>query len=284
MFLSRRAMASLAVGFANQQMVTAESVGANTSAFLTSISTASHRYALRVPALSGVSGAPSTAQTTTAVNSRSRIRALSCCGSAGVPTTAGALSGDGQRHLHRPCDRQYRQPEQYHQLSRRRRVFEHGQFRRPAQGAVKITGLDKTNYAGTVNLVPSTVTFNGTLASTAGSPVGPDRSAGRLILPGRCNQIPLWRDGWFAHPERARQLPRKRNFRGGPQAIVARELSPPPNQARRSAARAARRSRHAQGRRRRAPAPWVRCRWDGPARSSHVRASGPAPARRRRRA
>ncbi len=41
-----------------------------------------------------------------------------------------------------------------------------------AMGTVKINGLDNTNYAGTVNLVPSTVTFNGTLASTAGSPAG----------------------------------------------------------------------------------------------------------------
>ncbi len=41
-----------------------------------------------------------------------------------------------------------------------------------ASGAVKINGLDNTNYAGTVKLVPSTVTFNGTLASQPGSPVG----------------------------------------------------------------------------------------------------------------
>ena len=39
-------------------------------------------------------------------------------------------------------------------------------------GTVTIGGLDNTNYAGTVNLVPSAFTLNGTLASTAGSPVG----------------------------------------------------------------------------------------------------------------
>ena len=43
-------------------------------------------------------------------------------------------------------------------------------------GAVTINGLDNTNYAGTVNLVPSTVTFNGTLATRPALPwAGPQR-------------------------------------------------------------------------------------------------------------
>ena len=44
--------------------------------------------------------------------------------------------------------------------------------------------------------------------------LGSDRSAGQLILPRRANKDDpaLWRDRWFADPERNRRLPRKQDF------------------------------------------------------------------------
>ena len=78
-------LGSLPGGSANQLMVTADSVGANTPVVpdLDLHGSGRHGPALRLPIdASGVSGALSTAQTTPApVNSRSRIRALSCSGS-----------------------------------------------------------------------------------------------------------------------------------------------------------------------------------------------------------
>ncbi len=129
---------SEAGGFANQQMVTAGSVGANTSAFLTSISTAAavqpcHCESTQWGFWSAFNGV---------TNSDGKL-AFEDQGPlllwvAGVPMTPSGLDalsngfdGDRHGHLHWPRDRQYRQPEQHHQLSRRGHVLEHGQFRKP---------------------------------------------------------------------------------------------------------------------------------------------------------
>ena len=57
-------------------------------------------------------------------------------------------------------------------------------------GAITINGLDGANYAGTANWVPSTVTFNGTLAGNVGG-----RSAalaGSFFQGGASNSTPLY--------------------------------------------------------------------------------------------
>jgi hypothetical protein len=62
-------------------------------------------------------------------------------------------------------------------------------------GTVTIGGLDGTNYAGKVQLVPSAVTFNGTLAGAtpAGSPANRTATlAGSFFQGGPTNSTPLF--------------------------------------------------------------------------------------------
>ena len=117
-------------GFATQQMVTAESVGANTSSFLTSISSTT------VTPCKCESHSVGFLERLQRRNQQQRSTRVRGSGEfllwvAGVPTSLGLKpSCDRDRHLHGPRDRQYRQPEQHHQLSRRRHIYERGQFRR----------------------------------------------------------------------------------------------------------------------------------------------------------
>jgi hypothetical protein len=157
-------------GFANQQLVTAESVGANTSTFLTSISStkvtpcacqtqwgfwsafngASTNGQLAFedqgPLLLWVAGTPTVP-----------------LGPTGLPTlpATGTATYTGQAIAN---------------IANPNNITSYlaaGTFSNTVNfgtrtGAVTIGGLDGTNYAGKVQLVPSAVTFNGTLAGNTG--------------------------------------------------------------------------------------------------------------------
>ena len=155
------------VGYANQLMVTADSVGANTLR-ISDLDFLRHRHPLRVRhPPSGVSGAPSTAQTTPTVNSRSRIKALSCSGSAAFRQR----SAPSLRRPARPLTPATPSP-----ISRPARAaityLAAGTFSAAVNfgarnGAITIGGLDGTNYAGTASWVQGTTTF----ATAANSPL-----------------------------------------------------------------------------------------------------------------
>jgi hypothetical protein len=170
------------VGFANQQLVTAESVGANTSKFLSSISTA--------PGGGPNTVTPCACQTQwgfwsafNGSNNSSGHLAFEDQGAlllwvGGVSTTVGTLPTGGTFTYAGHAIANIANPNNITSY------LAAGAFSNTvtfgvnhsgvvtANGAVTINGLDNTNYAGAVKLVPSTVTFNGTLASTTGSPMG----------------------------------------------------------------------------------------------------------------
>ena len=176
-------------GYANQQMVTAESVGANTASFLTSISSVpvtpcacestqwgfwSAYNGLKDSSgnlvfedqgnlLLWVAGAPTSLAnlpaTGTATYTGHAIANIAAGGSVGTSyLAAGAFSAAvnfGARN-----------------------------------GAITIGGLDGTNYAGTAVWVPSTVTFNGTLTGNVGSRTA--ALAGSFFQGGATNTTPLY--------------------------------------------------------------------------------------------
>ena len=195
----------------SQQMVTAESVGANTSSFLT--------LDLLVPVT------PCACESTK-WGFWSAYNGLKDSSGNLVFEDQGNLSALGRRsphqpskpacdrhgHLHRPRDRQYRPSGGSVGTS----YLAAGTFSAAVNfgarnGAITIGGLDGTNYAGTAVWVPSTVTFNGTLTGNVGSRTA--ALAGSFFQGGRNQYDPaLWRNGRFAHPERGGRLPRKRDF------------------------------------------------------------------------
>ena len=124
-FLSRcadgQSLASIG-GYANQQMVTAESVGANTSAFLTSISS-DHRSALRVR-IHPV-GFLERLQRRNQQQRSTRVRGSRRSAALGRRRSDNGWGPSDNRHghLHRPCHRQYRQRELGSHLSRRRHIL-----------------------------------------------------------------------------------------------------------------------------------------------------------------
>lgn len=160
------------VGFANQQLVTAESVGANTSVFLGSISSAA-------------SVTPCTCQTQwgfwSAFNGGTdksgqpfQDQGALLLWVAGTPSSSVAnlsLPASGVATYTGHAIANIANPNNITSY------LAAGTFSNAVNfgthtGAVTIGGLDGTNYAGKVQLVPSAFTFNGTLASTAGSPLG----------------------------------------------------------------------------------------------------------------
>jgi hypothetical protein len=189
---SRNGVSLAAVGgYANQQMVTANSVGANTSAFLTSISSVSVKpcacdstqwgfwstyngatsngkllFEDQGALLLWVAGAPVTAQglralsmaTGTATYTGHAIASIATPGWIGSYLAAGSFSNTvnfGTR-----------------------------------SGAVTIGGLDGTNYAGTVALTPATTLFGGTLTGNVGARTA--TLAGSFFQGGPTNTTPLY--------------------------------------------------------------------------------------------
>jgi hypothetical protein len=159
------------VGFANQQLVTAGSVGANTPAFLTSISsttvtpcTCQTQWGFWSAFNGGTdkSGLPFQDQGALLLwvaGTPSNLVANLSLPASGVAT----YTGHAIANIANPNN-----ITSYLAAGTFSNVVNFGTH----TGAVTIGGLDGTNYAGTVNLVPSAFTLNGTLASTAGSPVG----------------------------------------------------------------------------------------------------------------
>jgi hypothetical protein len=160
------------VGFANQQLVTAESVGANTSSFLTSISTSNTPIkpcacdSTQWGFWSAFNGATKNGQLTF------EDQGVLLLWVGGVPTTAGALSqaagmatytGHAIANIATPGS-----ITSYLAAGGFTNTVNFG----TRTGMVNITGLDGTNYAGTASWVPGTTTFatpvNSPLAGTIG--------------------------------------------------------------------------------------------------------------------
>jgi hypothetical protein len=148
-------------GFANQQMVTAESVGANTASFLTSISSANVQPCACESTQWGFWSAFNGM-----TNSDGKL-AFEDQGSlllwvAGVPTTAGTLPVTGTATYTGHAIANIANPNNITSY------LAAGAFSATADfgartGAVTITGLDGTNYTGTAAQIGQTATFNGSL-------------------------------------------------------------------------------------------------------------------------
>lgn len=184
------------VGFANQQLVTAESVGANTSSFLTSISS--------VPV--GQTVQPCKCESTqwgfwSASNGANHTngqlafedQGVLLLWVAGVPTTAGALPTAGMATY------------TGHAIANIANgtagltYLAAGGFSNTVNfgartGAVSITGLDGANYAGTVALTPGATTFATAAASPLAGTIGSRTAAinGSFFRGGATNTTPLY--------------------------------------------------------------------------------------------
>jgi len=184
------------VGFANQQLVTASSVGANTSSFLTSISS--------VPV--GQTVQPCKCESTqwgfwSASNGANKAngqiafedQGVLLLWVAGVPTTAGALPTAGMATY------------TGHAIANIAAgtagltYLAAGGFSNTVNfgtgvGNVKINGLDGTNYGGSVGLTPKTVNFGGVLNATAGGILNGRTAtlAGSFFQGGPTNTTPLY--------------------------------------------------------------------------------------------
>ena len=204
------------VGFANQQLVTAESVGANTSAFLTSISSSDVPFSpARANPPSGVSGAPPTAQPTTTVNWRSKIRAFCCCGSAAFRRRLGALLRRPARPL-TPATPSPISPMGPQVLPISPQAHSPNTVNFGAHnGAVTISGLDGTNYAGTAAWVKGTTSFATPATAPLMGNIGGRTAAlnGSFFQGGPTNTTPLYGEMGGSLILNGTRLPRKRDFR-----------------------------------------------------------------------
>ena len=208
------------VGFANQQLVTASSVGANTPAFLTSISFDS-RSALRVRIhsvgfLERVQRR-NQQQRSTGVRGSGRSVAMGCRRSRRQPRKS---PGDRHGHLHRPRHRQHRQRDRGSTAISPPARFRTWSTSEPAWAPSGSTGWTEPTMAARSELGtaerPVTSTYRRRAASATAGIKGAHSDPGRLILPGRPQQFDptLWRDGWLPHLNRTRRLSRQRDFRG----------------------------------------------------------------------
>jgi hypothetical protein len=187
-----------AVGFANQQLVTAGSVGANTSSFLSSISTVPATVANPNPVKpcaceSTQWGFWSAFNGTT--NSNGQL-AFEDQGSlllwvAGVPTSPGNIPATGTATYTGHAIANIANPNNitsYLAAGSFANIVNFG----TRSGAVTINGLDGTNYAGTVALTPQTTSF-ATLSPLAGSNNGRTATlAGSFFQGGATNTTPLY--------------------------------------------------------------------------------------------
>jgi hypothetical protein len=174
-------------GFANQQMVTAGSVGANTSSFLTSISSTNVQPCACESTQWGFWSAFN------GVTNNGKL-AFEDQGSlllwvAGVPTTAGTLPVTGTATYTGHAIANIANPNNITSY------LAAGAFSATANfgtrtGTVNITGLDGTNYAGTAAQIGQTATFNGSLT---GSNFGRTATlAGSFFQGGPTNTTPAY--------------------------------------------------------------------------------------------
>jgi hypothetical protein len=174
-------------GFANQLMVTATSVGANTSSFLSSISSTTVQ--------------PCACETQwgfwsvfNGVRDSSNERIFEDQGPlllwvAGVPTTLANLPATGTATYSGHAIASIANPNgltSYLAAGTFSAAVNFG----ARNGAVTIGGLDGTNYAGTATWVPSTVTFGGTLTGNNGGRTA--ALAGSFFQGGATNTTPLY--------------------------------------------------------------------------------------------
>ncbi len=176
------------VGYANQQMVTAGSVGANTASFLTSISSVPVTPCACESTQWGFWSAYN-GQKDSSGNLVFEDQGNLLLWVAGVPTSLANLPATGTATY------------TGHAIANIANgtagltYLAAGTFSAAVNfgarnGAITINGLDGANYAGTANWVPSTVTFNGTLAGNVGG-----RSAalaGSFFQGGSTNSTPLY--------------------------------------------------------------------------------------------
>jgi hypothetical protein len=188
------------VGYANQQMVTAESVGANTSSFLTSITTVP-----LLPSESDKKVHPCACESTqwgfwsayngakdTSGNLIFEDRGNLLLWVAGVPTSLANLPATGMATYtgHAVAD--------IANGSGGLSYLAAGTFSAAVNfgarnGAITINGLDGANYAGTATWVPSTVTFNGTLNGVvSGMTQRTATLSGSFFQGGATNSTPLY--------------------------------------------------------------------------------------------
>jgi hypothetical protein len=177
-------------GFANQQMVTAGSVGANTASFLTSISSTAVKPCACESTQWGFWSAFNGV-----TNSNGKL-AFEDQGSlllwvAGVPTSLANLPATGTATYTGHAIANIANPNNITSY------LAAGAFSAVANfgtrtGAVTINGLDGTNYAGTVKWVPSTTSF-ATLSPLTGNNGGRTATvAGSLFQGGATNTTPLY--------------------------------------------------------------------------------------------
>jgi hypothetical protein len=179
---------SSAVGFANQQLVTAGSVGANTSAFLTSISSVAVQPCACESTQWGFWSAFNGSTNSSGQLAFEDQGAL-LLWVAGVPATAGTLpvTGTATYTGHAIAD--------IANGTAGLTYLAAGAFSATANfasrsGTVSITGLDGTNYAGTAAQVGSTVTFNGSLTGNTGGRTA--TLAGSFFQGGPTNTTPAY--------------------------------------------------------------------------------------------
>jgi hypothetical protein len=156
-------------GYSNQLMVTAESVGANTSKFLTSISDATVRPCACESTQWGFWSAFNGAKNSDGTLAFEDQGAL-LLWVAGVPTTAGALPVTGTATYTGHAIANIANSGTPGSLTS---YLAAGAFSAVANfatrtGAVTITGLDGTNYIGTAAQVGATTTFSGSLTGNTG--------------------------------------------------------------------------------------------------------------------
>ena len=184
------------VGFANQQLVTAESVGANTSSFLTSISSVPVGQAVQPCACESTQwGFWSASNGANHTNGQLAFedQGVLLLWVAGVPTTAGALPTAGMATY------------TGHAIANIANgtagltYLAAGGFSNTVNfgartGAVSITGLDGANYAGTVALTPGATTFATAAASPLAGTIGSRTAAinGSFFRGGATNTTPLY--------------------------------------------------------------------------------------------
>jgi hypothetical protein len=180
------------VGFANQQMVTAGSVGANTSSFLTSISSTTVQPCACESTQWGFWSAFNGA-----TNSNGQLafedQGVLLLWVGGIPTTAGAIPTTGMATYtgHAIANIANGAPGSITSYLAAGTFSNTVNFGNQT-GAVAINGLDGTNYGGAVQLVPKTVTFGGVLNAVSGTTGRAATLNGSFFQGGPSNSTPLY--------------------------------------------------------------------------------------------
>ena len=175
-------------GFAQQLMVTADSVGANTSSFLSSISSTTVQpcacESTKWGFWSVFNGANNSGGSLAFMDQGALLLWV-----AGVPTSLANLPATGTATYTGHAIASIATPGwigTYLAAGTFSAAVNFG----ARNGAITIGGLDGTNYTGTAVWVPSTVTFNGTLTGNVGSRTA--ALAGSFFQGGATNTTPLY--------------------------------------------------------------------------------------------